>query len=213
MRQVITFHGLMHIRITNETWKCVLPAYLPFTFYCAIGCSGIHSNYNMNTVCILFCFVTVRIKLILPISFRIWHWGNHMIAPVPEREPWRIWVNCIHRDEEYKTTKTKHIKTMWLFYVIYFMLCIANRLQVSMIYILCYVLQTGCKFLWDIFYAMYYKQVPSFYGIYFMLCISSRFQVSIGYILCYILQQAPSFYRIYFMLYIATGSKSYPVLS
>ena len=22
-----------------------------------------------------------------------WHWGNHMIAPVPVKQPWRIWVN------------------------------------------------------------------------------------------------------------------------
>ena len=22
-----------------------------------------------------------------------WHWGNHMIAPVPVNQPWRIWVN------------------------------------------------------------------------------------------------------------------------
>ena len=29
------------------------------------------------------------------ISFNIihWHWGNHMIVPVPVKEPWRIWVN------------------------------------------------------------------------------------------------------------------------
>ena len=22
-----------------------------------------------------------------------WHWGNHTIAPVPVKQPWRIWVN------------------------------------------------------------------------------------------------------------------------
>ena len=25
-----------------------------------------------------------------------WHWGNHMIAPVPAKQPWRIWVNKSH---------------------------------------------------------------------------------------------------------------------
>ena len=23
-----------------------------------------------------------------------WHWGNHMIAPVPVKQTWRIWVNA-----------------------------------------------------------------------------------------------------------------------
>ena len=23
-----------------------------------------------------------------------WHWGNHMIAPVTVKQPWRIWVKC-----------------------------------------------------------------------------------------------------------------------
>ena len=25
-----------------------------------------------------------------------WHWGNHLIAPVPVKQPWRVWVNVIH---------------------------------------------------------------------------------------------------------------------
>ena len=27
-----------------------------------------------------------------------WHWGNHMIAPVPVKEPWRIRVNASRTD-------------------------------------------------------------------------------------------------------------------
>ena len=27
-----------------------------------------------------------------PPGFLHWHWGNHMIAPVPVKEPWRLWV-------------------------------------------------------------------------------------------------------------------------
>ena len=57
----------------------------------------------------LFCFVYIITLVIfiwpiyfgyiyltyLPISFGMlpWHWGNHMIAPVPVKQPWRIWVN------------------------------------------------------------------------------------------------------------------------
>ena len=26
-----------------------------------------------------------------------WHWGNHMIAPVSVKQPWRIWVNKSHK--------------------------------------------------------------------------------------------------------------------
>ena len=25
-----------------------------------------------------------------------WHWGNHTIAPVPVKQPWRIWVKLNH---------------------------------------------------------------------------------------------------------------------
>ena len=25
-----------------------------------------------------------------------WHWGNHMIAPVPVKQPWRIWIKSIN---------------------------------------------------------------------------------------------------------------------
>ena len=26
-----------------------------------------------------------------------WHWGNHMIAPVPVKQPWRIWIQLTGR--------------------------------------------------------------------------------------------------------------------
>ena len=55
-------------------------------------------------VCILSCFNLYQSGLLH------WHWGNHMIAPVPVKQPWRIWVNksqqsaslkwkCHHFDE------------------------------------------------------------------------------------------------------------------
>ena len=29
-----------------------------------------------------------------------WHWGNHMIAPVPMKQSWRIWVKISHESTE-----------------------------------------------------------------------------------------------------------------
>ena len=43
-----------------------------------------------------------------------WHWGNLMIAPVPVKQPWKIWVNRSHesiRSSWYNHNKTKHSKT------------------------------------------------------------------------------------------------------
>ena len=32
-----------------------------------------------------------------------WHWGNHMIVPVPVKQLWRIWVNTSHEPTENNT--------------------------------------------------------------------------------------------------------------
>ena len=50
-----------------------------------------------------------------------WHWGNHMIAPVPVKQPWSIWVNTSHKSTK-NNTKTKQSKTMCIFHGIYSML-------------------------------------------------------------------------------------------
>ena len=46
-----------------------------------------------------------------------WYWGNHVIAPAPVIQPWRIWVNGWHKSTEncfydYKTT-TNHVHNPW----------------------------------------------------------------------------------------------------
>ena len=33
-----------------------------------------------------------------------WHWGNHMIAPVPVKQPWRIWVKSVGSKPKQSTT-------------------------------------------------------------------------------------------------------------
>ena len=41
-------------------------------------------------------------------------WGNHMIAPVPVKQPWRIWVKCItwiHQEQSYNYIEIKPNKS------------------------------------------------------------------------------------------------------
>ena len=50
---------------------------------------------NMHTVFALLCFVVVIHRLIFPYPSGLLHWhcGNLTIAPVPEKQPWWIWIN------------------------------------------------------------------------------------------------------------------------
>ena len=49
---------------------------------------------NMHTVFALLCFVVVIHWLIFPYPSGLLHWhcGNLMIAPVPAKQPWLIWI-------------------------------------------------------------------------------------------------------------------------
>ena len=47
--------------------------------------------------CVLFCCGYIHwYSYPYPSGLLYWHWGNHMIAPVPVKQPWRIWVNKSH---------------------------------------------------------------------------------------------------------------------
>ena len=50
---------------------------------------------NMHTVFALLCFVVVIHWLIFPYPSGLLHWhcGNLTIAPMPEKQPWWIWIN------------------------------------------------------------------------------------------------------------------------
>ena len=50
---------------------------------------------NMHTVFALLCFVVVKHWLIFPYPSSLLHrhCGNLMIAPVPAKQPWWIWIN------------------------------------------------------------------------------------------------------------------------
>ena len=50
---------------------------------------------NMNAVRIVFWFVLVLVNFTSRGSLH-GHWGNRMIAPVPVKKPWQIWIyKCI----------------------------------------------------------------------------------------------------------------------
>ena len=63
---------------------------------------------NMHTVFALLCFVVVIHWLIFPYPSGLLHWhcGNLTIAPVPAKQPWRIWINtsCEFIMNDYITT-------------------------------------------------------------------------------------------------------------
>ena len=54
-----------------------------------------------------------------PLGLLHWHWGNHTIAPVPVKQPWRIWVNESHETNKHwygDSYKATQHKTMCIFY-------------------------------------------------------------------------------------------------
>ena len=62
----------------------------------------IHGQYfprSIHRVHTLLCFVAVWFWLLSPVYSGLFHWhlGNHIIAPVPVKQPWRIWViDCMN---------------------------------------------------------------------------------------------------------------------
>ena len=77
-------------------------------------------NYNASisyAQChVMLCFIVVTSsvdgRLMPPIysnpsGLLHWHWGNHMIAPVPVKQPWRIWVQFTSTKPQQNNTKYK----------------------------------------------------------------------------------------------------------
>ena len=79
--------------ICFECWQAISK---PIVF--THRCSRARLQYiprNMHMVFALLCFVVVIHWLIFPYPPGLlhWHWGNLTIAPVPEKQPWWIWIN------------------------------------------------------------------------------------------------------------------------
>ena len=64
-------------------------------WHTAIGVLIQYIPKNMHTVTALLCFVVVIHWLIFPYPSGLLHWhcGNLTIAPVPAKQPCRIWIN------------------------------------------------------------------------------------------------------------------------
>ena len=63
---------------------------------------------NMHTDHDLLCFVVAIFHPYLP-GLLNWHWGNPMIAPVPVKQPWKIWVMIIWTQQSEAQQSWVHI--------------------------------------------------------------------------------------------------------
>ena len=90
---------------------------------------------NMHTVFALLCFVVVIHWLIFPYpsSLLHWHCANLMIAPVPAKQPWWIWINtsCEFIMNDCITT-TKQSTTKPCAYFLGYTVCMVRWIRLSM---------------------------------------------------------------------------------
>ena len=74
-----------------------------------------HTRVHLCCIPGIVCFVVICCGLVTvdfthkwyPSRLFHWHWGNHMIAPVPLKQPWRISVQIIHNQLLYNHNKAK----------------------------------------------------------------------------------------------------------
>ena len=108
--------------VGSKAHSCHFSVFYWYTEYVQKWCTG------FLLCCVLLCFGTGWFYP-YPSGLLHWHWGNHMIAPVPVKQPWRIWANksfdIISNGNLNSTTITisKENKTMSIFYGINPMLC------------------------------------------------------------------------------------------
>ena len=112
------------------------------------------TEYNKH---VLFCFVLFSFGCInnpskymwhdYPYSSELlhWHWGNHMIAPVPVKQPWRTQVNTSCESNRHCNITSKNkVKSPWS---IWLQLTVTKSWQDTMnhVYKVWDVLNSGCK--------------------------------------------------------------------
>ena len=75
-----------------------------------------HAHYDVNVMfehgfgCVSLWFDSCRLYPNHSGCLR-WHWGNHMISPVPVNQGWRIWVNLLYKStNKYDITRHKPTK-------------------------------------------------------------------------------------------------------
>ena len=71
----------------------------------------------------VFCYGLIQVTYYPhPSGLIPWHWGNHMIAPVPVKQPWRIWIHWSHESLGFNETTAKESTTkliMFLWAILY----------------------------------------------------------------------------------------------
>ena len=84
---------------------------------------GLHSE---DMVYVVLCFVVVISSVVWRYMWLFhlyssgllhWHWGNHMIAPVPVKWPWRIWIKLIHARTQ---TGANCVHIFWMHLIFFF---------------------------------------------------------------------------------------------
>ena len=83
----------------------------------------VHNSWDEEVKCVYMWSVYPY-----PSGLLHWHWGNHMIPPVPVKQPWRIWANDLYEstnNSKHNHNKTRHNKIMCTFHGIH---CITRML-------------------------------------------------------------------------------------
>ena len=78
-------------------------------------------SYNELCPSLPHCYCLMLDDLSISSGLLHWHWGNHLIAPLPVKWPWRIWVNTVLQFTvlgSCNQNETKHNKTC-ISYMIY----------------------------------------------------------------------------------------------
>ena len=90
---------------------------------------------------VMLCCGLVQVKF-YPYSSGLlhMHWGNHMIAPVPVVQAWRIWVKHNIKNHHHDHNKTKQNKTMCILYVHDLVVCLVLVIMIQFY---------GYDILWD----------------------------------------------------------------
>ena len=94
---------------------------------------------NMHTVFALLNFAVVIHWLILPYPSGLLHWhcGNQVIAPVPAKQPWWIWINspCEFIMSDCITTTKQNTTKPCAYFLVYTVLqhCLADIIIYSLV--------------------------------------------------------------------------------
>ena len=67
-------------------------------FCCALFCCGYNNRIIGEFMRLIYPY---------PSGLLHWHWGNY-IAPVPVKQPWRIWVKLLNTKSQPNTTKCRY---------------------------------------------------------------------------------------------------------